>query len=302
MILALTGGTGFVGRAVLEEARSRGMAAKALTRRAQSPAPGVEWIAGDLADERALASLVEGAAAVLHIAGLVTAPDAAAFTEANVCGTERLVAAARNAGAQRFVLVSSLAAREPGLSAYGRSKREGERTLEESGLDWTIVRPPAVYGPGDTQMLDLFRAARWRVMPLPPAGRLSLIHVADLARLLLALLPGGLGVSRTTFEPDDGREGGWSHAAFARAIGAALGTSVWPAPLPRPVLAAAARLDLLLRGKDAQLTPDRARYIAHPDWVCRAGAHPQDALWQARIDTERGLAATAAWYRAQGWL
>ncbi len=302
MIAAVTGGTGFVGRAALEELRAQGIATRSLTRSDQAAMAGIEWIAGDLADEAALARLVEGADAVLHIAGLVTARDPGAFVEANMRGTERVLAAADKAGVRRFVLVSSLAAREPGLSAYGLSKRHGERVVEASGLDWTIVRPPAVYGPGDAQMLDLFRAARWGVVPLPPAGRASLIHVGDLARLLVALLPGGEGASGQVFEPDDGCEGGWSHVALAKAIGAAVGRQVWAPRLPRRFLGTAARLDMKLRGDDARLTQDRVRYIAHPDWVCRPEACPPRSLWEPRIPTRDGLAATAAWYRAEGWL
>ena len=73
------------------------------------------------------------------------------------------------------------------------------------GVTATTVRPPAVYGPRDRDMFELFRAARRGVVPMPPPGRASMIHVEDLARLLLALVPGGEDVSGATFEPDDGR-------------------------------------------------------------------------------------------------
>jgi nucleoside-diphosphate-sugar epimerase len=225
---------------------------------------------------------------------VVSSADADGFLEGNVRGTARLVAAAQTAGVGRLVLVSSLAAREPALSAYGDSKREGERIVEASGLDWTIVRPPAVYGPRDTELFQLFRAAKWGVVPMPPAGRNSVIHVGDLARLLLALVPGGPGVTGGVFEPDDGREGGWPHGEFARAIGRAVGRRV--------LFTAAARLDRLLRGAGAKLTPDRARYMLHPDWACSPDRRVPATLWSPRIPTDEGLAATAAWYRAAGWL
>lgn len=302
MTVAVTGGTGFVGQAVIERACREGLALKALARREQTPCEGVEWVSGDLADRDALARLVEGAEAVLHIAGVVNTPDPMGFHLGNVTGTEALFEAAKAAGVRRFVFVSSLAAREPGLSAYGQSKRHAEEVVQASGLDWTIVRPPAIYGPRDREILELFKAAKWGVVPMPPPGRTSIVHVDDLARLLLALLPGGETVRHRIYEPDDGREGGWLHAGLGRAIGHAVGKSVWVPSLPRPLLSGAARLDRLVRGRRAKLTPDRVGYMCHPDWVSRPDKAPPSELWRAEISTRDGLIDTAAWYRAQGWL
>lgn len=302
MTLAVTGGTGFVGQAVLDEAGRRGLDVRALARREQPSRDGLQWVPGDLHDGPALAVLVQGAQAVLHIAGVVNTPDPAQFITGNVEGTERLVDAARNAGVARFVLVSSLSAREPGLSAYGKSKRLAEEVVQTSGLDWTIVRPPAIYGPRDREMLDLFKAARCGVVPMPPAGRASMIHVDDLARLLLALVDAGSQASQRIFEPDDGRPGGWSHRDMAKAIGAAVGRRVWAPNLPKGLLLAAAGIDKALRGKAAKLTRDRVGYMAHPDWVCSPEQAVPSSIWQPQVETAPGLKATAGWYRAQGWL
>ena len=301
MTLAVTGGTGFVGRAVIDEACRTGLPLRALARREQAPCEGVEWVRGDLADHAALAGLVEGAGAILHIAGVVNTPDPTGFHLGNVAGTEALVEAAREAGVRRFVFVSSLAAREPGLSAYGRSKRHAEEVVEASGLDWTIVRPPAIYGPRDREILDMFRAATWGVVPMPPPGRTSIVHVDDLARLLLALAD-AQGFSGRIFEPDDGREGGWSHRELALAIGRAVGRRVWAPHVPAPVMRASAWIDRRLRGQAAKLTPDRVGYMIHPDWVSRPERAPPAELWRPGIETPAGLEATAGWYRARGWL
>lgn len=301
-MIALTGGTGFVGRAVIDLACRKGVPLRALARREQEPCDGVEWVRGDLADREALARLVEGADAVLHVAGVVNTPDPMGFHLGNVAGTEAVVEAATLAGVQRFVFVSSLAAREPGLSRYGQSKRHAEEAVQTSTLDWTIVRPPAIYGPRDREILELFRSAsRWSVVPMPPPGRASIIHVDDLARLLLAL-PGAGAVSQRIFEPDDARENGWTHRELAQAIGQAVGRRVWAPHVPRQLMRAAARLDGLLRGKNAKLTPDRVGYMTHPDWVSRPDKAPPAHLWSAEIPTQEGLAATARWYRNQGWL
>ena len=302
MTLAVTGATGFVGRALLEEAGRQGVEVRALTRREQAKAPGIDWVHGDLHDRKALRRLVRKAEAVIHVAGVVSSPDPDGFHVGNVEGTLTVIEAAVAAGVPRFVYVSSLAAREPKLSRYGASKAHAEKLVKASGLDWTIVRPPAIYGPHDREMFEMFRAARWGVLPMPPPGRVSMVHVADLARLLLTLARQDDGVSRRVFEPDDGREDGWSHREMARAIGWAVGRRPWVPHLSKPMLERLARLDKAVRGGKAKLTSDRVDYMAHPDWVCRAARRPPRKLWQPEVPTLEGLRATAAWYREQGWL
>jgi nucleoside-diphosphate-sugar epimerase len=302
MTIAITGGTGFVGQALIDEAVARDRVVQALARKPQQPRAGVDWIAGDLADRDALARMLEGAEAVVHVAGLTTARQPAEFEAANVAGTLGVIEAMRAAGVARLIFVSSLSAREPGLSAYGASKARAERVVKASPLDWTIVRPPAVYGPRDRDMFELFRAAKWGVVPTPREGRASLIHVDDLARLLLALLPGGEGVSHETFEPDDGRRGGWTHYELARVIGWAVGRRPKVLGLSKRTMEWAAKADGMLRGERAKLTLDRVGYITHPDWVVSLGARVPAALWRPRIETREGIRATAKWYRDEGWL
>jgi nucleoside-diphosphate-sugar epimerase len=300
--IAITGGTGFVGQALIDAALGQDREVRALARKPQGARGGVDWVAGDLGDRAALARLVTGAEAVVHVAGLTSARHPAEFEAANVTGTLAAIEAALAAGVQRFVFVSSLSAREPGLSAYGASKARAERLVRASSLDWTIVRPPAVYGPRDKDMFELFRAAKWGVVPTPKEGRASLIHVEDLAELLLALLPGGEGVSHMSFEPDDGRRGGWTHYELARAIGWAVGRRPKVLGLSRRTMEWAAKADGLLRGARAKLTLDRVGYMTHSDWVVSLGARVPAALWRPRIETREGIKATAQWYREQGWL
>jgi len=302
MSIAITGGTGFVGQALLDRAAEEGIAVRALARRQQPDRKGINWYDGDLASPKALARLVRGTEAVIHVAGVVNAPHPAEFEAGNVTGTLNLIEATLAAGVPRLVFVSSLSAREPALSVYGESKARAERVVKASGLDWTIVRPPAIYGPRDRDMFELFRAAKWGVVPMPKEGRSSLIHVDDLARLLLALIPGGEEVTHRAFEPDDGRMGGWTHYDLARAIGWAVGRRPKVLGLSRRTMELAARADGMLRGKRARLTLDRVGYMAHPDWAVSHAARVPHELWRPRIETREGLRTTAGWYREQGWL
>jgi UDP-glucose 4-epimerase len=298
--LAVTGASGFVGRRVLALANRP---IRALTRKPQPQQPDVEWVLGDLSDEAALARLCDGAAAVLHIAGVVNAPDAAGFHAGNVTGTANILAAA--ADVPRFVHVSSLAAREPGLSLYGTSKAQGDALVMARAGDWVIVRPPGVYGPGDAEMRDLFSLARLG-LGLAPGGRqarISLIHVDDLARALLALAGGG--PSAEILEIDDG-SGGYGHADHAAAMGRALGRRrVRMIPVGPGLLNVAAGMATLIaraQGVLPKLSRDRARYLAHPDWAARGANARLHNLWRPQIGLDEGMADTVRDYRQRGWL
>jgi uncharacterized protein YbjT (DUF2867 family) len=299
--LAITGATGFVGGRLLDLALSAGHSIRALTRRPQQPRQGVTWIDGSLDRPDSLAELATGAESVIHVAGVINARDPAGFEAGNVTGTAAMLDAADRAGVARFVHVSSLAAREPKLSVYGATKAGSEALVGASSLSSAIVRPPAVYGPGDRETLELFRMAKRGFVLLPPEGRLSLIHVDDLARLLLALAdpaaPKGLLI-----EPDDGRHGGWRHEEFGQALGRALGRSVVTLSTPRPILDLCSRIDRLVRRDKAKLTADRVAYFCHPDWMVDPGRGAPETLWKPEVHTEKGLTDTAKWYREEKWL
>ena len=299
--LAVTGATGFVGGRLLDRALAAGHEIRALTRRPQPERTGVRWVEGALDRADSLDRLLEGADAVIHVAGVINARDAAGFEAGNVNGTAAVIAAAEKVGARRFVHVSSLAAREPRLSIYGATKAGSEALVAASSIPSAIVRPPAVYGPGDRETLELFKMARRGFVLLPPEGRISLIHVDDLGRLLLALAdpaaPKGLLI-----EPDDGRHRGWGHAEFGKALGRALGRRVVTLSTPRPILNFCAGIDRLVRRDRAKLTADRVAYFCHPDWMVDPGRGAPEGLWEPHIETEQGLRDTAAWYREQGWL
>ena len=301
MRFAVTGGTGFVGSHFIDAALAAGHEVRALTRRPQPDRTGVTWIPGSLSDRDGLRNLVDTCDAMVHIAGILNARDQASFDAGNVEGTLNVLAASTAAGIGRFVHVSSLAAREPGLSMYGGSKARAEALVERSGLDWVMVRPPAVYGPRDTETLDLFAMAKRGLVLLPPKGRLSVIHVGDLADLLLELTAPD-SPRQLIIEPDDGKPNGWSHKEFAEALGTATGRRGVRLSVPSPLVRFGAVLDQLIRRDGAKLTRDRAAYFCHPDWVVDPAKAAPNGLWQSSIATPDGLAATYRWYREKGWL
>lgn len=299
--LAVTGGTGFVGSHLLRNALASGYDVRALTRGWKPPEDEIAWVDGALDRPETLVKLAAGADAVVHIAGLINAPDRAGFEAVNVAGTAAVIDAARKAGVRRFVHISSLAAREPDLSDYGWSKAKSELLVAASGLDWTIVRPPAVYGPGDRETLELFRMAKRGFFALPPRGRFSVIHVEDLCALILAVLDSPDSWSEI-YEPDDGRENGWDNRHFARTLGRIYGKRAATLSMPKAALSLASVLDRLFRRDAAKLTPDRVGYFCHPDWVVTPERKPDPNLWKPEVRTPTGLKETAEWYRNEGWL
>lgn len=304
LCLALTGGTGFVGGHVLDAARARGHGVRALARRPQPDRPGITWVPGRLEEVDSLAPLVDGADAVIHVAGVTNARDRRGFEAGNILGTAAIRAAA---GRLPLLAISSLAARAPELSAYGESKRRAEDVARGAAGPWAILRPPAVYGPGDTEFLPLFRAARRGFVPVPARGVAAMIHAADLAEAIVRLAEDLAGTGRSAgriLEIDDGT-GGHPHQAIAEAIGAAVGRRVRPLPLPRAAFLFGALVDTAAAraaGRLPRLSLDRARYLPHPDWGADSGPLLALGLWRPRIALGQGMAETARWYRAQGLL
>jgi len=304
-VVALTGASGFIGSVLRQQLVAAGYRVRALYRprpgRALQNAAGLTWIAGDVNDREALATLMEGAEAVVHCAGAVRGARRADFDLVNEQGVVHAVEAAnREAGCRRFLLFSSLAAREPQLSDYAGSKRRGERALEAAAgrLGWMVLRPPAVYGPGDREMLPLFQGMARGLVPIPGSGhgRFSLIHVADLASAVVAWLETD-GDSGNTYALDDGHEGGYDWDTLLATASRVLRGNV---PIRRlPVPAAALRLfaganlaAARIFGYAPMLTPGKVRELTHDDWVCDGSAFAQATGWRPAFDFERGLANT----------
>lgn len=302
--IAITGATGFAGGHAVAELLRRGHAVRALVRNpAAARLPGaVTLVEGSLASEAALVSLVQGADAVVHLAGAIAAVTAEDFFKVNARGTTSLAAAAVRANVSRFIHVSSLAARQPALSPYGASKRAGEEAVLDlaTKLNALILRPPAVYGPGDRATLPLLKALTQAVAVIPSRreSRFSLIHVADLARIIAdAAVSDATGV----FEVSDGREGGYGWGDLMAVASDARGAPVRPVFLPRPLPGAfawAAEAVARFTGRPGLVNRGKIAELYHPDWVTRDGGLVLDEP----ITFAHGFPATLAWYRDAGWL
>jgi nucleoside-diphosphate-sugar epimerase len=305
-IAALTGATGFLGARLALALENRGWAVRALVRRPADEAAlrrqGLATVPGDLADGAALAALSRGADAVVHCAGLIKARDRASFMAVNRDGAARLAAAASG----RMVLISSLAARQPGLSDYAASKRAGEDAVRAAlGERAVVVRPPVIYGPGDRETLALFRlVGGWPVAPIPadPAARLALAHADDVAEAVAEVLdrPRISGV----FALGGARPDGYGWGEILRAAAGAMNRRPALAPIPGwAVMAAAAVSERLgaAGGATPIFTRGKAREMLHADWAVRPDELIPGAP-AARFDLESGFADAVKWYRAAGWL
>ncbi len=320
--IALTGGTGFVGSHLVDTLCAAGLTPRVLVRDVAAPrwiaGRAVDWVPGSLADPKALVRLVSGAGTVLHLAGVVRATTPGEFDHGNRVGTANLVQAIEHHAPQaRLVHVSSLAAVgpsadpkgvEPGaephpISAYGRSKAAAEAEVKAIGDGgwWTVVRPPAIYGPRDVDVYQFFRMAARGLVLIPRGDRfITVAHVADVVRGILAAAVSSPHGSFHLGEPQP-----YQLAGLVRALADAgeVRTRILSLPAVAVRAAAAASAALAALGvATGPLTPDKARELLARHWT----AHTEGSLAALNLTTTMPFAAGArdawAWYRGQGWL
>lgn len=313
--MALTGSTGFIGTALLRRLTQAGWRVRALCRKIPSGSlprdagGAVDWVIGRLEDSESLYRLVRGAELVVNCAGAIRGACADDFRRVNVEGVARLVYAARAIHPlPRFLLISSLAAREPQLSYYAASKRAGEDALRSAAGDmpWTALRPPAVYGPGDRETLPLVRCMQRGFSPVfgQRGSRFSLIFVEDLAAAVGRLAESAPWAS-ACFEIHDGRAGGYAWEELIQVVSRIIRRPVRLIRIPRAFLQAAARGNLLLArvmGYAPMLTPGKVRELTHPDWVCTDAALRHASGWSPRFLLEAGMQQTLLHLRKGRWV
>ena len=306
-LAAVTGATGFLGRHLVQALSEDGWRVRALARRDPGAWDGEapEVIYGDLDDADALARLCRGADAVIHAAGLVRARSDAEFMSVNADGAGRVAAVARReAPGGAFVLVSSLAAREPQLSPYARSKRAGEDAVQAV---WEgraqVARPCAIYGAGDAAGLPLFRgAATLRVLPMPasPTARLTLVHAADCARAIASM--GAAPEPGRLTAVTDARPDGYGWREIGETLTLAAGRSPRLLPVPDLALRAMGWLGDVAQalGGAPMATSGKVREILHGDWS--VSPEERSAFSATFLPLQRGFEVTLEGYRAAGSL
>jgi dihydroflavonol-4-reductase len=323
--IALTGATGYTGSRLLGAFLDEGHEVAALARTgARLPAtsrPPV-WVEGDLAQEGALARLVAGAQAVVHVAAVYRTaghPDSY-YREVNVGGTERLLEAAARAGVARFVHTSTVGvhghvAQPPADEAtplapgdiYQQTKAEAERLALDFGqrrsLPVTVVRPGAIYGPGETRLLKLFRAIARKRYAVVGSGRTFYhpVFIDDLVQgFRLALTrPGAVGEAFILAGPRY-----VTQAELAAVIARHTGGRVWPFRIPAaPLVWAGAVCEALCvpLGIEPPLHRRRMEF-----WTKSRAFSIEKARrvlgYAPQVDLEDGVARTVAAYRQAGWL
>lgn len=292
----LTGASGFIGRHLVSHLTGRGHAVRALVRPASAARGTVDGrcqvVAGALDDPGAWQHALDGVGAVVYAAGSVRGRNPDDFRLANVTGVATLVAALRSLPAPvPVLLLSSLAASRPELSDYAASKAAGEAVLREAvDLPWVMLRPPAVYGPGDTEMRPLLELVRRGIAlrPGPPGQRLSLLYVTDLARAVTAALDHFPACAQGCFSLDDGRAGGYTWRDIAAAVGR---RRVREVGVPGALLRAAATLNTGLArwfGYAPMLSPGKVRELQQGAWLCDNSAFTDATDWRPEVDLERG--------------
>ena len=322
--ILVTGATGFVGPHVLQ-ALSPGVHVRALVRdpgrAARMNRADVEVVAGALDDPDALSRAVDGVDAVLHLAAATRAGSEQEYAAVNVEGTRRLVEAARAAAQppRRLVYLSSMAAAGPSLddcpvrpgdtprplTAYGRTKLAGEEVCRAAAdtLEVVILRAPAVYGPGDRDLYHFFRLAARGILTVPTgaARPLQFVHVEDLARAIgRALEP---NVPAGVYQIAEARAYAWEDVA--RMVGDAVGRRTRVLRVHPALIHAAAwgsEWGGRMTGGVGIFNRDKARELLAPGWLCDTESARSGLNFETRIPLAEGLAATAAWYRANGWL
>lgn len=316
-IVAITGATGFLGLHLVAALAQAGIRPRILARR--PPARefwrglSFEVVNGSLEDADALERLVTGADSVIHAAGLIKARDRAAFFRTNADGCRLLAGLVRaRAPDARLIVVSSLAAREPGLSDYAASKRAGEDAARAVYADvprhLTVVRPPMIYGPWDRETLTVFKTAARPLVPLVGTGRLAAVHVTDAAAALTALVADRAGQAvGGTYALADTRPSGYMMMEILSEAARAMGRTTPPhfLKIPDALLLTAGWLSSrwgALRGTAPIFTAGKAREICHPDWAVSPGDLLPTDLHRPTIDLAEGFRQTVRWYRDTGWL
>jgi len=306
-VIAVTGATGFVGQATVIALRRAFPDAplRLLVRNPDGRSLPDGWLGctiidGSLDAPDALNRLVQGTDCVVHIAAAIRGNSAVEFEHDNIFGTRRLAdAVGADAPDAHFIHLSSLAARRPELSWYAASKRAAEEVVASNCRRFSILRPPAVYGPDDPALAGFWRAlARgWLIRAGGGESRFSLLHVDDLAEVICRLVAHGPTLEILPLAgPQPGP--GWCWEDLADLARQASDRRIRIVSIPRGALSAGGAFGLLISriaGRRAMLSPGKARELLHRDWVCDNLDIEKYLNWKPTTRLERALGTLPGW-------
>lgn len=281
----------------------------------------MEIVHADLTSPAALKEALVDIELVVHVAGITKARTQAEYYCGNVETTRALLsAAASRPTIRRFLHMSSLTVVGPSadgrlldetsdcrpITAYGRSKLEAERLVRDTPLPFpvTILRPPAVYGPRDTDILELFRWVNYGFRPLLGGHEknVSLIYGPELARAICDTLESSVAEGKTYHVADDAP---YQFDELLQQVARIEGKRTVPLLLPRSVVYAVAGISqgiAALFHAPAILNVEKARDLLQAHWVCDASKIKREIGFSPEIKVPTGLQLTWDWYRKQRWL
>ena len=307
--IALTGGTGFIGAALIDQLLEADFTVRALARntRRLTQAGEIEVVEGDLENRAALERLADGADAFIHLAGETHAPSEQDYARINVGGAARAAEAAARAGA-RFIHASSLSARRPETSPYARSKFDSEKAVADAsaGNEFVALRLPAIYGPGDLVTLPYFKLLKSGFAFEPATespARASLLFVEDAAGAFIAAI--GKGAAGAVYEVEDEAPDGRQWSEIGKTLSGVFGNNAMAFRIPKPAVALlheGVRAAESIFGKTPSIRQGQVNELFHPDWVARDNLFGAATGWRPQTPLKEGFAKTVRWYQEQGLL
>jgi dihydroflavonol-4-reductase len=324
--ILVTGANGFIGSHICEGLQSSGFEVRALIRRTSDLTNikhlDLELVYGDLNDPDSLPPAIEGAEAIVNNAGITKALNDTVFERVNVAGTENVLKAVETSSweIKRFVQISSTAASGPApsdvpinedhpprpLTVYGKSKLESEKAVLAYGdrLPVTVLRPSAVYGPRDKEMLSFFKAISMRIKPTFGTGEcyINFTYVKDLARAVSKALTVDSPSGRLYFVAE---KRSYSYSEAGDIISRALGVKGLDIHIPAALLRFAGKVSekaARWRNKASIFSADKALEISQKYWLVDTSRIQDELGFVSSTSFRDGVAETVEWYRRHGWL
>lgn len=320
----ITGATGFIGSHLARELSKKGFEVSCLIRKTSNlkwlEGLDIKLVEGDCSDRNSLNGCVRGQDYIFHLAGMTKANYRKDFYSVNAKGTENIIksVAENNPGVKRFLYLSSLSAFGPKLnnslpeesqkphpvSDYGRSKLEGEYAVLKYGdkVPVSILRPPVVYGPRDTEFFLFFKFIKKGILPNVDDGYTSLIYIDDLINVIMLTAEKEIAAGKIYFVSDDTV---YSNKKIIDEIALALGVNVSMIRLPRAVLLTIGFFGegiSKIIGKSSMINRDKIKEIMHKEWICDITKAKNELGFQPRVKIKEGIKWTADWYRIHKWL